>query len=90
VYNFNSAEINLFNRQYNINYTESDINNILKNKLTDIQFNTESDIFKFCLDFYNISEADWNNTDYSIKNNFDLSFNLYYELCDQYNIKPAE
>ena len=87
MYSFNTAEINLFNSQYNTNCSEADINKILKNKLSNCQFNTESDIFKFCLNFYNISETDWNNTEYCIENNFDLIFNLYYELCDQYNIK---
>ena len=43
---------------------------------------TDSDIFKFCLNFYNISEADWNNSDYIIKNNLDTAvFNLYYTIC---------
>ena len=89
-YNFNSFEVNLFNSQYNTDYTDSDINKILINQLTDCQLNTDEEAFKFCLNFYNISEADWNNTELTIEKRFDLIYNLFFSLTDYFNINTDE
>ena len=89
-YSFNQFEISLFNNQFDTDYNNSDLQQILINKLTDCQFNTDDQIIKFCLSFYNISETDWNNTELSVEKNFDLIYNLFFELCYYYNINTDE
>ena len=89
-YSFNQFEISLFNNQYQTDYNNSDLQKILINKLTDCQFNTDEQIFKFCQNFYNISDADFNNTELTVEKNFDLIYNLFFELCYYYNINTDE
>ena len=73
-YSFNQSEISLFNNQFNTDYNNTELQKILINKLTDCQFNTDDQIIKFCLSFYNISETDLELGTECIKHMADIIF----------------